>query len=324
MTIKTPSKIWYNGEIVPWEQATVHVMAHGLHYGSSVFEGIRVYSTHLGPAAFRLGDHICRMFNSAKIYRMEMPYSSEAIGTASRQIVAENDLTSAYVRPIAFRGLGSMGVPPADNPVSVAIAAFEWGAYLGEDGIEAGIDVVVSSWRRTAPNTIPTLAKAGGAYLSSQLIVMEANHLGYAEGIALDANNMVSEGSGENIFLVKGGRIITPPIWTSILPGITRDTVMTLAARLGLEVVEEPVPRESLYIADELFFTGTAAEITPIRSVDGIEVGDGRPGDVTRSLQTAFFGLFDGSTSDENGWLEPIDAVRSVDKPEPALCQASG
>jgi len=306
--------IWFNGRIVPWEQATVHVLAHALHYGSSVFEGIRVYKTPDGPKGFRLTDHIHRLFDSAKIYRMPIPYSIEdLIGVCKQVIVANELMNGAYIRPIALRGYGDVGVSPKEgHPVDVAVAAWEWGAYLGADGMEKGVDVCISSWQRVAPNTVPTLAKAGGNYLSSQLIANEARRLGFAEGIALSTDGSVSEGAGENLFLVRDGKLLTPATSSSILTGITRDTVMQLAARLGVEVEKRSIPRELLYLADELFFTGTAAEITPIRSVDNIEIGSGKRGPLTEQLQNAFFGLFNGETEDREGWLEEIDAPASA------------
>ena len=303
----TPTKyIWFNGELVPWEKATVHVMTHALHYGSSIFEGIRCYSTPQGPAIFRLTPHIRRLFDSAKIYRMPLPYAPNDIVEACKKTVRENGLTNAYVRPLVWRGYGDIGVMPLENPVEIMIAAIQWGAYLGAEAMERGVDVQVSSWARVAPNTIPTMAKAGGNYLSSQLIVMEARRQGYAEGIALDVSGNLSEGSGENLYVVRDGMLFTPPISAALLPGITRDTVMTLARHLGYEVREQVLPREVLYLADELFFCGTAAEITPIRSVDGIQVGEGRRGPITTAIQSAFFGLFSGETEDRWGWLEYV------------------
>jgi branched-chain amino acid aminotransferase len=301
--------IWFNGEMVPWEQATVHVLSHALHYGSSVFEGIRVYATPAGPRVFRLTDHIERMFNSARLYGLRIPFDRAEIAAACKMAVIHNGLDQgAYLRPIAFRGMAGLGLTaPDDSPVEVAVAAIEWGAYLGAEGLEKGVDVCVSSWQRVAPNTIPSGAKAGGNYLSSQLISMEAKRNGFAEGIGLTTDGMVGEGAGENLFLIKDGRLLTPPAASSILAGITRDTVMCLARDAGLEVVEQSLPREMLYFADELFFTGTAAEITPIRSVDRIEVGGGSRGPVTESLQSAFFGLFNGRTADQRGWLEPVE-----------------
>jgi branched-chain amino acid aminotransferase len=298
--------IWFNGELVPWENATVHVMTHALHYGSSVFEGIRCYNTPKGPAIFRLAPHTRRLFDSSKIYRMELPYSREQINEACKTVVRENNLKSAYLRPLVWRGYGEVGVFPLKNPVEVMIAAIEWGAYLGAEALENGVDVQVSSWNRVAPNTLPAMAKAGGNYLSSQLIVMEAVRHGYAEGIALDTNGLLSEGSGENVFVIRDGVIFTPPATAAILPGITRDSVMTLAKSLGYEVREQNLPREALYVADEIFFTGTAAEVSPIRSVDGITIGAGKRGPITEALQKAFFGLFSGETEDKWGWLEYV------------------
>ncbi|MDZ7643679.1 MAG: branched-chain amino acid transaminase [Woeseiaceae bacterium] len=300
--------IWMNGKLVPWEKATVHVMSHALHYGSSVFEGIRMYGTADGPRIFRLTDHIRRLYDSARIYRMPIPYAADELVDVCKQVVVANELTrGAYIRPLAMRGYGEIGLAPKPgHPVDVAIAAWEWGAYLGAEGLEQGVDVCVSSWQRVAPNTIPAMAKSGGNYLSSQLISTEAKRLGFAEGIALSTDGTVSEGAGENLFVIRDGRIVTPPSSASILTGITRDTVIKLASRLGYSVVEQSIPRESLYLADELFFTGTAAEITPIRSVDNMEIGIGKRGPITTELQQAFFGLFDGSTEDEDGWLEDV------------------
>lgn len=307
--------IWFNGRLVPWDEARVHVLAHALHYGSSVFEGIRVYKTPSGLKVFRLTDHMQRFFDSAKIYRMPIPYERDELIAQCKQVIIANDLVNgAYIRPIALRGYGEIGLAPKpDHPVDVAIAAWEWGAYLGADGLEKGVDVCVSSWQRVAPNTIPALAKAGGNYLSSQLISVEAKSLGFAEGIALSTDGTVSEGAGENLFVIRGNEIITPPTTSSILTGITRDTVIKLAGRLRLDIKEQPIAREALYLADEIFFTGTAAEITPIRSVDRIEVGSGRRGPITEKLQQAFFGLFDGKTEDRDGWLESIDAETTAE-----------
>ncbi len=308
MANESKGVIWFNGKMVPWEQATVHVLTHALHYGSSVFEGIRVYATPSGPRAFRLRDHMTRMYNSARLYRIAIPFSQNELEQASKQVVSQNGLDGgAYIRPLAFRGMAGLGLTaPADSPVDVAVAAFKWGAYLGEDGLKNGVDVCVSSWQRVAPNTIPAGAKAAGGYLSSQLISMEAKRNGYAEGIGLTTDGMVGEGAGENLFLVKEGRLMTPPAASSILAGITRDTVMCLARDMGLEVVEQPMPREMLYFADEIFFTGTAAEVTPVRSVDRIQIGEGARGPITGQLQEAFFGLFNGKTADTRGWLEPL------------------
>lgn len=303
----TPTKyIWFNGELIPWENATVHVMTHALHYGSSVFEGIRSYGAPRGPAIFRLTPHIRRLFDSAKIYRMELPYDMAAMSDACKAVVRENGLKNSYLRPLVWRGYGDIGVLPIKNPVEVMVAAIEWRAYLGDDALEQGVDVAVSSWTRPAPNTLPSMSKAGGNYLSSQLIVMEAQRHGYVEGIGLDVNGNLSEGSGENLFLVRDGVLYTPPITAAILPGITRDAVMTLARQLGYEVREQNLPREALYLADELFFTGTAAEVSPIRSVDQITIGAGKRGPITTAIQKAFFGLFSGETEDRWGWLEYV------------------
>lgn len=303
MPIAASKLIWFNGELVPWEQATVHVMTHAMHYGSSVFEGIRAYKTPRGPALFRIEPHIRRLFDSARIYRMQPKYSADELVAACQAVVRENGLTNAYLRPLVWRGYGELGVFPLRSPVEVMVAAMEWGAYLGAEGLEQGVDVQVSSWTRMAPNTIPTLAKAGGNYLSSQLIVMEAVANGYAEGIALDVNGQLSEGSGENLFVVRDGIIYTPPATAALLPGITRDSVMIIARHLGFEVREQNVPREVLYLADEVFFTGTAAEVTPVRSVDKLPVGAGTRGPITTAIQQAFFGLFSGETDDRWGWL---------------------
>lgn len=298
--------IWFNGELVEWDKATIHVLSHVVHYGSSVFEGVRCYETPRGPAIFRLQDHTRRLFNSAKIYRMELPYSEAQINQASHEIVRANKLRSAYLRPVAFRGYGTLGVDPRACPVDVAIAAMSWGKYLGDEALEQGVDVGVSSWARIAPNTLPAMAKAAANYMNSQLIKLEAIQHGYVEGIALDVDGYISEGSGENLFLVRNGTLITPPMSASVLPGITRDTVVTLAREHGIPVVEDRIPREALYITDELFFTGTAAEITPIRSVDGIQVGIGRRGPITEQIQRAFFGVINGEIEDRWGWLDPV------------------
>ncbi|MBI0154552.1 branched-chain amino acid transaminase [Gilliamella sp. W8128] len=299
--------IWLNGEMVPWADAKIHVMSHALHYGTSVFEGIRCYETNKGPAIFRHKEHAQRLLNSAKIYRFPVPYSLEEIMEATRQVIKKNNLKSAYIRPLAFIGDVGMGViPPAGYQTDVMIAAFPWGAYLGEDALEQGIDAMVSSWNRFAPNTIPAAAKAGGNYLSSLLIGSEARANGFQEGIALDVNGQLSEGSGENLFIVKDGILFTPLLSSSALPGITRDAIITLARDLGIEVREQTLSRESLYLADEVFMTGTAAEITPVRSVDRIQVGIGRCGPITKQIQQTFFGLFDGKTEDKYGWLDLI------------------
>jgi len=308
MPIPATKHIWFNGKLVPWESATTHVLSHALHYGSSVFEGVRAYPTPKGVIIFRLKEHTRRLFESAKIYRIAIPYTQDEINDACRQVVRENGLTNgAYLRPVVFRGYGEIGVAPKiDPPVETAIAAWEWGKYLGAGSEEAGVDVCVSSWQRVAPNTLPALAKAGGNYLSSQLISYEAKRLGFAEGIGLAPDGTVSEGAGENLFVVRDGVLYTPGLAHSVLNGITRDTVMRLARNLGYEVRETSIPREMLYIADEIFMTGTAAEVTPVRSVDRLEVGTGKRGPITKAIQEAFFGLFTGETPDPHGWLQPV------------------
>lgn len=308
--------IWHNGELLPWAQAQVHVLTHALHYGSSVFEGIRVYATPSGSRVFRLKAHTRRLFDSARIHRINIPYSPEDVDAACRAVVTRNNLTNgAYIRPIAFRSYGEIGLAPRDDhPVDMTVAAWEWGTYLGADALEKGVDVCVSSWQRAAPNTMPSMAKAGGNYLSSTLVSLEARDNGFDEGIALAADGTVSEGAGENIFFVRDGRIFTPPASASILTGITRDSVMTMGREMGLEVVEQSIPREMLYIADEIFLTGTAAEITPVRSVDRRQVGNGMRGEITKKLQDTFFGLFNGKTDDRWGWLEPVEHAVPVEK----------
>ena len=301
-----PEWIWHNGAIKRWQDATTHVMAHALHYGSSVFEGIRCYETPNGPAIFRLTDHNTRLHASARIYDMPMPYSVAEINAACREVIRRNGLGRAYLRPFAFRGLGGFGLS-ADTPVEMSVAAWEMGPYLGAGVLEAGIDACVSSWQRFAPNTLPAGAKAGGNYLSGQLIAREARRLGFGEGIALASTGLLSEGAGENLFLVFDGALHTTPVSAALLNGITRNTIIQLAREVGIEVVERDLPREYLYLCDELFMCGTAAEITPIRSVDGRQVGAGKPGPVTLRMQQLFFGLFDGSTPDRHGWLEPLD-----------------
>jgi len=310
MAQRYPDWIWHNGAIMPWAEATTHVMSHALHYGSSVFEGIRSYATSVngqstGAAIFRLTDHSRRLFASAKIYDMAIPYSVDDINAACRAVLKANGLSQGYLRPIAFRGLGGFGLS-ADTPTDVSVAAWEMGPYLGADVLEQGIDACVSSWQRFAPNTIPAGAKAGGNYLSGQLVAREARRLGFGEGIALASTGLLSEGAGENLFLVFDGALHTTPISAALLNGITRNTIITLARERGMEVVERDLPREYLYLCDELFMCGTAAEITPIRSVDGRQVGTGKPGPVTRQMQELFFGLFDGTTPDTHGWLEPL------------------
>ena len=303
MSCEASGKIWFNGEMVDWEDATIHVLSHVVHYGSSVFEGIRCYRNRKGSAIFRLREHVRRLFDSAKIYRMEIPYTEEQICDAITETVRENGLDECYIRPVVYRGYGEMGVNPVNCPVEVAIAAWEWGAYLGAEALEVGVDVGVSTWRRMAPNTMPNLAKAGGNYLNSQLAKMEAVRHGYDEAIMLDYHGYVSEGSGENIFIVTDGELQTPPVSSSLLKGITRDSVMKIARAEGVPVREEPITREMLYLADEIFFTVTAAEITPVRSVDGIEIGSGRRGPVTEMLQNEFFRIIRAESEDSFGWL---------------------
>ncbi len=298
--------IWFDGKFVAWDEAKVHVLTHALHYGSSVFEGIRCYETAQGSAVFCLPQHVKRMFNSCKIYRIEIPYTPEQISQAILDTIVKNGLRSCYIRPLVFRGYGQMGVEPRGCPVNVAIAVWEWGAYLGAEALERGVDVCVSSWRRMAPDTFPASAKVGGHYTNSQLVRMEAADLGYAEGIALDINGYVSEGSGENIFVVQDGVIYTPPLSASILGGITRQCVITLAKELGYTVIEALIAREQLYVADEIFFTGTAAEITPVRAVDRIVIGPGHRGPITAKLQERFFDIVAGRAPDRYNWLTPV------------------
>ena len=304
----TPTeKIWHNGRFIPWDQATIHVLSHVVSYGTSVFEGIRCYATPSGPAVFRLHEHVRRMADSAKIYRMEsIGYTREQLADAMLELVRVNKLESCYLRPIVLRGYGDIGVNPLNNPIDVYIACWVWGKYLGEQALAEGVDVCVSSWTRIAPNTLPALAKAGANYMNSQLIKMEALTNGYSEGIALDTAGYVSEGSGENIYVVRDGKIHTPPLSSSVLPGITRDTVLRLSQDLGIPVVETMIPREMLYIGDEVFFSGTAAEITPVRSIDRIKVGQGRRGPIAEKLQKEFFSIVNGAKPDRYGWLSAV------------------
>ncbi|MBM4413238.1 MAG: branched-chain amino acid transaminase [Chloroflexi bacterium] len=301
-----PKHIWFKGQMIPWEQANVHVMTHALHYGSSIFEGIRSYPTPKGTAIFRLGPHIRRLWDSCKIYGMEIPFTPEQISQACRDVIKANGFTNSYLRPLVWRGEGPLGLDGKNNPIETMVAAVEWGAYLGADGLKNGVDVMVSSWNRLAANTIPTMAKAGGNYLSSYLIKNEALRNGYNEGIALDTKGNVAEGSGMNLFVVRDGVMYTPPVTNNILPGITRDAIMTIAKDLKIEVREQEMQREVLYIADELFFAGTAAEVTPIRSVDKMLVGNGQRGEITAAVQERFFGLFDGKADDKHGWLDYV------------------
>jgi len=299
-------QIWFKGKMIPWSQATVHVMSHALHYGSSVFEGIRSYPTPNGPAIFRLGPHIRRLWDSCKIYRMDIPFSPAEITQACKDVIKVNGYTNSYLRPLVWRGEGPLGLDGKNNPIEAMVAAVEWGAYLGPEGLKNGVDVMVSSWNRLAANTIPTMAKAGGNYLSSFLIKSEAARNGYAEGIALDVQGNVADGSGINLFVVRDGVLYTPPLTNNILPGITRDAIMTISRDLKIEVREQEMQREVLYLADELFFAGTAAEVTPIRSVDKIVIGSGQRGELTEAIQERFFGLFEGKVDDKHNWLDYV------------------
>lgn len=304
--MKEAKFIWMDGTLVPWRDANIHVLSHVVHYGSNVFEGTRCYETPKGSFIFRLSEHIRRLFMSAKIYRMDMPYTSEEIMEATKRLIRENGQRSCYIRHLIYRGFKELGVNPLTCPLNVTIAAWEWGAYLGDEGKKNGIDICVSSWQRLSHDTSPLMAKAGGHYLNSQLVKMEAVTNGYAEGIALTTDGLVCEGSGENIFIVRDGGVITPPSSAGILPGITRHSILTLAKDLGLKTSRQMIPREGLYVADEVFLTGTAAEITPVRSVDRIPVGDGKPGPVTRALMDRFGGLITGRDKDVHGWMEPV------------------
>lgn len=307
--------IWKNGQLIDFEKATVHVLSHALHYGSGVFEGIRCYRTKQGSGVFRLVDHIRRLENSAKVYRMPIAFSTEELVEACCETIRANEMEACYIRPIVFRGMGTLGVNPLRSPVEVFIAVWNWGKYLGEEA-EQGVDVCVSSWRRVSPDSMPAVSKATGNYLNAQLIKMEAISNGYVEGIGLDARGFVSEGSGENVFLVQNGTLITPPVASSILSGITRDTVLTLARDLGIPVREEVVPRGQLYAADEAFMTGTAAEITPLRSIDRIPVGRSCPGEVTRQIMAEFKGLTSGEIEDRHGWFCPVGVQVSDEIPQ--------
>ena len=303
----TPSKlIWKNGNLIPWADATVHLLSTVVQFGTSVFEGLRCYQTDQGPALFRMQDHIQRLIESSRTYRMVPEYSQEELCRACIEVVRANELTSAYVRPMILRGFGAAGLYPIESPIETYVASFPWGAYLGDDGLEKGVSVCVSSWQRGAPNTFPMSSKAGGHYVNAQLIKMEAMRNGYSEGIALGPGGLVSEGSGQNLFMVRDGILITPVLDGTSLRGITRHTVIVLARELGFEVKEAPVPRESLYSAEEMFFTGTAAEVTPITSVDGIELGNGSVGEITKKVQKAFMDLVYGRTDDRWGWLTRV------------------
>ena len=315
MSFTGSGKIWMNGALVDWADARIHIASHVIHYGSGVFEGARCYATTRGSGCFRLDAHMRRLYDSCKVYRMEPNIAPGPLTEAVLETIRANEFKACYIRPIVYRGYHTLGVNPLPCPVDIAILTWEWGAYLGQDALEKGVDVQVSSWSRSAPNTFPSLAKSSANYANSQLIKMEAIIQGYSEGIALDTTGCLSEGSGQNLFLVRDGVVYTPPLSASILPGITRDSVITLARDLGFQVREEVLPREMLYIVDEAFFVGTAVEITPIRSVDKVVVGSGKRGPITEALQTAFFDLVSGKAPDRHGWLtyvypgEPLQAT---------------
>ncbi|MDE3171140.1 MAG: branched-chain amino acid transaminase [Acidobacteriota bacterium] len=312
MTLPKTDKIWFNGKFISWDDAKIHVLSHVVSYGSAVFEGLRCYETVTGPAVFRLTEHMQRLVNSAHIYRMDVSYSVDALCQAVLDLVRVNKLNACYIRPIVLRGYEDVGVDPRTCPVEVYLACWDWGKYLGAEALRDGVDVCISSWNRPAPNTLPQMAKAAANYMNSQLIKMEAKINGYAEGIALDVNGHVSEGSGENIFVIMNGTAITPPLANSSLPGITRNTIMTLCRDLGIPVTEQMIPREMLYVADEAFFTGTAAEITPLRSVDRVKLGSGSRGPLTKRIQEEFFGIISGKNSDRHGWLSPVGVPSGV------------
>ncbi len=308
MSLPGTGKIWMNGKLVDWKDATIHVASHVVHYGSAVFEGARCYETAKGPACFRLDAHMRRLFDSARIYRMEPPWDQQTLTDAVIDLIKVNKFQACYIRPLVYRGYDSLGVNPGPCPIDVAIMLWDWGAYFSQEALEQGLDVTVSTWARNAPNTTPAMAKSVANYANAQLIKMEAMAEGYGEGIALDTSGNVSEASGANIFLVRDGIIFTPPIGNSVLAGITRDSVITLAKELGFEVREQTIPREMLYIADEVFFCGTAAEVTPIRSVDRVTVGRGRRGPITQALQERFYQVVTGQAEDKWGWLQYLNA----------------
>ena len=314
MPFEEVKKIWMNGKLVDFADAKIHVLTHVIHYGSGLFEGVRCYATKQGPAIFRLNEHTRRLFDSCKIYRMDVPYTFDELNQACIDVIRANEFEDCYLRPLIYRGFHSLGVFPGSCPVDVTVAAWKWGKYLGPEALEQGVDACVSSWNRMAPNTFPAMAKATGNYMNSILIRQEAAIDGYAEGIALDVNGYVSEGSGENIFVVRDGLILTPPLGASILSGITRDSIIRIARDLGFEVVESLIPREALYVADEVFFTGTAAEVTPVRSIDRITVGSGRRGPITERVQKEFFAIVGGDIPDRFNWLTPVYAERNADK----------
>jgi len=308
MPVQKTDKIWHNGKWINWDDAKLHVLTHAISYGSAVFEGIRCYETPQGPAIFRLREHMQRLINSGKIYRMEFVYGLEDFCNAACELVRLNKMNACYVKPIALRGYGEVGVNPLNSPIEIYIACWHWGAYLGPEALSKGVDVCVSTWTRIAPNTLPAMSKAAANYMNSQLIRMEASLNGFAEGIALDCDGHVSEGSGMNLFLVHDGTLYTPPLSASILPGITRDSVVKLAGDMGIPVKESVIPREMLYLADEVFFVGTAVEVTPIRSVDKITIGKGVAGPITRRIQEEFFAVTSGHKPDRHNWLTPVNA----------------
>ena len=312
MPLAPTEQIWHNGKFIRWEDAKIHILSHVIHYGSGVFEGIRCYESAQGPAVFRLREHMQRLLDSGRIYRMESPYTLDALCNAALDLVRANKMSACYIRPVMFRGYGEVGVDPRACPIEVYMACWEWGKYLGDEGLAKGIDVCVSSWNRPSPNTLPQMAKSSANYMNSQLIRMEAKTNGYEEGIGLDHNGHVAEGSGENIFVVRKGTVITPPLSDAGLSGITRDSVLAICADLDIPVSEQPIPREMLYIADEVFFSGTAAEITPIRSVDRINIGGGARGPVAKRLQEEFFAITSGKKPDRHGWLSSAGLPTAV------------
>lgn len=315
MAIQGTDKIWHNGKLIPWNDAQIHIMSHVVNYGSSVFEGIRCYACPDGPSIFRLREHMQRLVDSSKIYRLDLDYSLEQLCDAGCHLVAANGAWPCYLRPIVMRGYGEAGVNPFSAPVEVYMANYPWGKYLGKGNVTDGIDVCVSSWARIAPNTMPAMAKAGANYMNSQLIKMEAVINGYIEGIALDVNGYVSEASGANIFILRKGKLLTPPLGNSVLPGITRDAVLKLADDIGVPVSEQMIPREMLYVAEEVFFCGTATEITPIRSIDKIAINNGQTGPVTLALQHEFFGIVNGTMPDRHGWFTKVPVPESTKQP---------
>jgi len=312
MSFSSSGKVWMNGSLVDWDNAKIHIASHVIHYGSAVFEGARCYSTPKGPACFRIEDHMRRLYDSAKIYRMEYELNQETLTNAVIDTIRANKLDACYIRPVIYRGYNKLGVDPFPCPVDAAILVWEWGAYLGKGALEQGVDVRISSWRRMAPSTLPAMAKSVANYGNSILIKMEALSEGYSEGIALDPEGHVSEGSGQNVFIVRDGVVYTPPLAASVLPGITRDSIITIAKELGLRVVEQHVPREMLYIADEVFFAGTAVEVTPVKSVDRIPVGSGERGPITAAIQKAYFDIINCTAPDRHGWLRFIQPAETA------------